>query len=216
MDLQSPHTRCTHSNFEWLMPRNQRALQMARFPPQVEAAVTPSRYAAGAQHVSSSAFDSRISVVETKVEGISELRKDVNDLEQERARIDRRDTQSGGQSEIFKLYDRRHVCQYPLRRKKRSSSTAELFGMVRLTSPAAQCRQDLLRMPAFGENDPEMPLPLSMIPGVDLVGQDFEGTQAGTARHTREPNIAKAACTARSFQVRPHGPVQAVRLEDCG
>ena len=49
--------------------------------PLVEAAVTAlAVYAAGAQHVSSSAFDSRISVVETKVEGISELRKDVNDL----------------------------------------------------------------------------------------------------------------------------------------
>ena len=32
------------------------------------------------QRADSSAFDSRISVVETKVEGISELRKDVNDL----------------------------------------------------------------------------------------------------------------------------------------
>lgn len=49
--------------------------------PLVEAAVTAlAVYAAGVQHVSSSAFDSRISVVETKVEGISELRNDVNEL----------------------------------------------------------------------------------------------------------------------------------------
>jgi hypothetical protein len=49
--------------------------------PLVEAAVTAlAVYAAGVQHVSSTSFDSRISVVETKVEGISELRKDVNDL----------------------------------------------------------------------------------------------------------------------------------------
>lgn len=49
--------------------------------PLVETAVTAlAVYAAGAQHMSSTTFDSRISVVETKVEGINELRKDVNDL----------------------------------------------------------------------------------------------------------------------------------------
>ena len=49
--------------------------------PLVEAAVSAlAVYAAGAQHLSSTSFDSRISVVETKVEGVNELRKDVNDL----------------------------------------------------------------------------------------------------------------------------------------
>ena len=49
--------------------------------PLVEALVTAlAVYAVGAQHVSSGSLDSRISVVETKMEGIGELRKEVVDL----------------------------------------------------------------------------------------------------------------------------------------
>lgn len=60
---------------------NEHAKWRALLKPLIEAIVAVlAVYAVGSQHVSSGSLDSRISVVETKVEGIGELRKEVVDL----------------------------------------------------------------------------------------------------------------------------------------
>ena len=79
----------------------------------------------------------------------------------------------------------------PVPTKKKSRITGKMFRKASgLTSPRNAAT--FLADATFGENDPEMPLPLSMIPGVDLVDKTSKGLRPGLL-DIPGANVAKAA-----------------------